>query len=58
MEQLHVYTSVVYKKEIKYLKLLFVKLEQLVVPKPKRQKLDNKGDKTLLNEEVKQYIKD
>ena len=55
LEQLQVYSSYTYKKDIKYLKILFIKLKQPKIAKPERS---DSSDDTLYNEEIHQYIKD
>ena len=58
MEQLHVYASNTYKKEIKHLKVLFTQLQKPNIVKPEQDKKSELYDETIYKEEVRQYIKD
>ena len=58
MEQLQVYSSAMYKKEIKHLKILFTKLELPVIVKPEAPTTGDPASDTYYREEVKQHIKD
>ena len=58
MEQLHVYASNTYKKEIKHLKVLFTQLKKPTIIKPEQDKESELYDETIYKEEVRQSIKD
>ena len=60
LEQLHIYSSSVYKKDIKYLKILFTELKQPTIVKPEIQDKARAtaGEQTVFEEEVRQYVKD
>ena len=60
LEQLHIYCSSTYKKDIKYLKILFTELKAPTIVKP--EILDKTrvtvGEQIIFEEEVRQYVKE
>ena len=58
LDQLQVYASSSYKKDIKHLKVLFTKLETPTIVRPKIDDKATPGEQTIFAELAKQYIKD
>ena len=58
LDQLQIYSSSNYKKDIKHLKVLFTKLWQPVIVKPKASDSMTKGEQVMFTEQARQYIKD
>ena len=58
LDQLQIYSSSNYKKDIKHLKVLFTKLRQPVTVKPEARDNMTKGEQVMFTEQARQYIKD
>ncbi len=58
LEQLHVYASTTYKKDIRHMRVLFTSLDQPVVTKPELVEGATKGQEVEHIENYKQYIKE
>ena len=58
LDQLWIYSSSIYKKDIKHLKILFTQLEQPQLPKPELSSQPSTSDEAIFKEEIRQYIKD
>ena len=58
LDQLQIYSSSNYKKDIKHLKVLFTKLWQPVIVKSEARDNMTKGEQVMFAEQARQYIKD
>ena len=58
LDQLQIYASSNYKKDIKHLKILFTELRQPAIVKPEARDNMTKGEQLMFAEQARQYIKD
>ena len=58
LDQLHIYSSSVHKKDRKHLKVLFTELEQPTIVKPEMQEKPTPSEQAIFAEKARQYIKE